>query len=125
MLEKASRFPGVFDVQGIDSIRNFHEFDRRFTAPMHGFTSVDEYWDSCSGIHFLDRITIPTHIITACDDPFLSPKCYPIKIAQRSPLIFLETPQHGGHVGFIKSLNLRSTWFEARVLEILAFKNLA
>jgi predicted alpha/beta-fold hydrolase len=121
--DKAARFPSLFDVQGLDSIRNFYEFDRRFTAPMHGFASVEEYWNSCSGIRFLEHITIPTHIITASDDPFLSPECYPIKIARCSQLIFLETPRHGGHVGFIDSLNLSSTWLERRILEILALQD--
>jgi predicted alpha/beta-fold hydrolase len=119
MREKAARFPGAFDLHGINTIRDFYEFDRRFTAPMHGFASVKEYWDSCSGIRFLERIAVPTHIITACDDPFLSPRCYPCEFAERSNIITLETPRHGGHVGFINSMNLSQTWLERRVAEIL------
>lgn len=119
MREKAARFPEVFDLRGLDKIRDFYEFDRRFTAPMHGFASVEEYWDSCSGVRFLEQIAVPMHIITACDDPFLSPRCYPRELAERSSIITLETPQHGGHVGFIESLNLSQTWLEMRVTEIL------
>ena len=34
------------------------------------------------------------------NDSFLSPDCFPFDIAKSSKYIFLETPLHGGHVGF-------------------------
>lgn len=114
MLEKKSRFPELFEVTGLSSIRTFHEFDRRFTAPMHGFTSVDDYWDRSSSIHFAPSITIPTLLISSLDDPFLSPSCFPHAIARSNPNLFLETPAHGGHVGFIESLHLEQTWLDRR-----------
>lgn len=119
MREKARRFPERFDVQGLESIRTFREFDARYTAPMHGFSSVDDYWDQCSGIRFLPEMAVPMLIITALDDPFLSNGCYPTSVAERSDFVFLETPPHGGHVGFIDSLNLANTWLEGRIVEWL------
>lgn len=117
--EKAKRFPHLFDTHSLHTIRNFREFDTYYTAPMHGFASVDEYWDSSSSIHFLSPITIPTLIVNAQDDPFLSPECYPIEHARRQSNLFLETPSHGGHVGFIRSLNLSRTWLDERISEFL------
>lgn len=119
MREKALKFPGHFDIRGLSSIRTFHEFDTRFTAPYHGFTSVEEYWERSSSRQFLDSITIPTLLISAQDDPFLSPECFPREIARTKENILLETPKHGGHVGFIERLSLEQTWLDARIVEFL------
>jgi len=117
--EKAQRFPHLFSVDKLDAIRSFHEFDELYTAPLHGFRSVDEYWDTCSGRHYLPAITTPLLIVTAQDDPFLSPLCFPRELASSSATLFLESPLHGGHVGFIDSLAMRTSWLERRVVKFI------
>jgi predicted alpha/beta-fold hydrolase len=119
MREKAARFPGHFDISRLSSIRTFHEFDERFTAPYHGFRSVDEYWEHSSSRQFLTSITVPTLLISAQDDPFLSPGCFPREIARAKDMLLLETPRHGGHVGFIERLALERTWLDKRIVEFL------
>lgn len=120
MREKATRFPGVFDTQGLSRITTFHEFDRRFTAPFHGFSSVEDYWHACSSLRYLHDLRIPTLAITASDDPFLSSSCIPVEIARRHEYLHLEVSEHGGHVGFMRSLNLASVWTEERAVQFLA-----
>lgn len=120
MRSKKQIFPERFDIAGLNGIRTFYEFDRRFTAPFHGFSSVEEYWSSSSSLRYLDSIAIPTLALSACDDPFLSPSCLPHNIARTHPYLFLETPYHGGHVGFLSSLSLQETWAEHRAMEFLA-----
>lgn len=120
MAEKAARFPGLFDTAGLEKISTFREFDSRFTAPMHGFSSVEEYWERSSSLRFLGAIAIPTLAVSALDDPFLSPGCFPAEEARASRFVHLETPAHGGHVGFIKSFSLRSTWVEERAIQFLS-----
>jgi len=119
ILEKAARFPGEFDVQGLESIRSFHEFDARFTAPFHGFSSIEDYWARASSLPHISSITLPTLAVSALDDPFLSPQCFPFDTARASNSVFLETPKHGGHVGFVSGLSLQSTWAEKRAIEFL------
>ncbi len=120
MREKSTRFPGVFDTTALSSITTFREFDERFTAPFHGFVSVDEYWELSSSRAYLKAISIPTLAISALDDPFLSPSCFPFEIARTHEHLLLETPRHGGHVGFFDSLRLKTTWLEHRVASFLA-----
>ncbi len=120
MRSKRSTFPEYFDIAGLNGIRTFYEFDRRFTAPFHGFSSVEDYWSSSSSLRYLDSIAIPTLALSACDDPFLSPSCLPHNLARAHPYLFLETPRHGGHVGFLTSLSLQETWAEHRALEFLS-----
>ena len=101
MLQKAEQFPGQIDTEGLADMRTFHEFDNRYTAPLHGFRDAADYWASCSSRFFLPDITIPTLLLTAADDPFLSPECYPVDICQSSRHVTLEMPSRGGHVGFL------------------------
>lgn len=120
MREKFSRFPGVFDIAKLSSIKTFREFDERFTAPFHGFSSVEQYWELSSSRAYLPSISIPTLAISALDDPFLSPSCFPFDLARTHQHFVLETPLHGGHVGFLDSLSLKTTWLEKKVVSFLA-----
>lgn len=117
--EKATRFPGLFDTRGLSRITTFYEFDRRFTAPFHGFSSVGEYWHSSSSLRYLHNLRIPTLALTAIDDPFLSSSCIPVEIAKTHEHLHLEVSKHGGHVGFMRSLNLASVWTEERAVHFL------
>jgi predicted alpha/beta-fold hydrolase len=119
MRHKKERFPTLFDIQGLSRITTFHEFDRRFTAPFHGFRSIQEYWSASSSLHYLTPISVPTLALSALDDPFLSPSCFPHDIARTHPHLYLETPKHGGHVGFWDTPSWRSTWAELRILDFL------
>jgi predicted alpha/beta-fold hydrolase len=118
--EKAQQYPTLFSIKGLDTIKTFREFDERYTAPMHGFRSVDEYWDTSSSIHYLTRISAPTLAISAQDDPFLSPSCFPVEALKDLPHVFFEIPRHGGHVGFLDAYSLTRTWAEKRAVEFLA-----
>jgi predicted alpha/beta-fold hydrolase len=116
---KAARFPEHMDASGTKGIRGFEEFDGRFTAPVHGFRDAMDYWIKCSSQQFLPAITVPTLILSAQDDPFLSSESLPFKEAERSAQLFLEVPEAGGHLGFLDSLNGAQTWGELRVAEFL------
>lgn len=101
MRQKAAQFPGQIDTEGLDDMRTFHEFDDRYTAPLHGFRDAEDYWASCSSRFFIPDIKVPTLLLTAGDDPFLSPECYPIDACRTSRDVTLEMPESGGHVGFL------------------------
>ncbi len=116
---KAKYFPEHIDVSGARGIRGFEDFDGRFTAPVHGFRDARDYWVKSSSQQFLPAITVPTLILSAQDDPFLSSECFPFKEAERSARLFLEAPASGGHLGFFDSLNNAHTWGELRVAKFL------
>ena len=100
---KAELLPGQIDLEGIEELRNFQEFDNRYTAPMHGFDSAEAYYQYASSGRYLSGIRVPTLLVNAQNDPFLPASCYPREVAARSPYVFLETPLDGGHVGFAES----------------------
>ena len=111
--------PGRINDTGFGSIRSFKAFDDRYTAPIHGFSNVKDYWSRSSGKQYLSAIDIPTLLISAQDDPFLPPECYPVVEADSSRTLFLEMPVRGGHAGFVDFNPDGEYWHERRVAEFL------
>ncbi|MBK1884460.1 alpha/beta fold hydrolase [Luteolibacter pohnpeiensis] len=119
MLAKALAFPDQLDVSGIGQIRTFQQFDDRFTGPIHGFRDADDYWTRSSSRQFLSNIKVPTLLVNAANDPFLSEACFPIEEAESSSYFHLEMPATGGHVGFPTYPNTHGWWSEMRAIEFL------
>jgi predicted alpha/beta-fold hydrolase len=116
---KMKLFPGRIDDRGFLFMRTFKDFDERYTAPLHGFTSAEDYWEKSSSKPLLGNITVPTLLVNALDDPFLASPCYPYREAQDNPHLFLETPKTGGHVGFISFNKRNEYWSESRAMKFL------
>ncbi|KAA9332207.1 alpha/beta fold hydrolase [Hymenobacter busanensis] len=117
--QKAELLPGQLDLEGLEELSDFPQFDNRFTAPMHGFASADEYYERSSSGRYLDGIRVPTLLVNAQNDPFLAPTCFPRAAAERSPYVFLETPEEGGHVGFSEGTPDGEYYSERRAVAFL------
>lgn len=98
-LAKWDQFPGLFDRERVRRARNLREFDDAFTAPLHGFRGVEDYWQRASSKPMLRAIRIPTLILNARNDPFVPRNSLPAA-HEVAPCVTLWQPQHGGHVGF-------------------------
>jgi predicted alpha/beta-fold hydrolase len=116
---KMALHPGRIDDRDFHLIRDFQGFDDRYTAPIHGFRDAHDYWTQCSSRQFIPAIRIPTLIVNALDDPFLGRACFPFDEASASRHVWLETPDRGGHVGFMEFNSDGSYWSERRALEFL------
>lgn len=116
MEEKARHFPDLIDVSGFDSIRCFQQFDDRYTAPLHGFRDARDYWAQCSALGKLRDIRVPSLIVNAADDPFLSATCFPEKRSVLGAHVRLESPRWGGHVGFVEHARDGYYWSERRAV---------
>ncbi len=115
---KAQMFPNLLNVDGLDEIVTFAEFDRRYTAPLHGFDSASAFYKNASSKDQLNKINIPTLLLIAKDDPFMPASCYPITEAINHSNLYLEITDRGGHVGFPLKNHKRS-WMEIRALEFI------
>jgi predicted alpha/beta-fold hydrolase len=111
--------PGKIDDQDYERLRTFKDFDDRYTAPLHGFADAEDYWRQSSCAPFLENISIPTLLINARNDPFLADRCFPFEKARLNPNLHLETPNSGGHVGFITFNRGGEYWSESRAMEFL------
>lgn len=118
--QKASLIPDDFSAKPFEEykISRLREFDRHFTAPIHGFKDENDYYHKASSLYKLERIKRKALILNALNDPFLGNECYPYEHAENSDFIDLETPPNGGHVGF-KIAGKENTYAEIRSLDYL------
>lgn len=99
--QKKALYPEQISLEGYSRIKTFEQFDGRYTAPMNGFESAIDYWTKSSSGRHLDKLEVPTALITSLDDPFLTPSCFPRDIATENPNFHLMLTRYGGHVGFV------------------------
>jgi len=117
---KRQRYPELALPSATEALDDFWKFDDTITAPLHGFRDVHDYYTQCSSRQFLAHIRIPTHVLYALDDPFFTPAVLP-QPSELGEHVTLETPQHGGHVGFIEGSlpGKPQYWLDDRVAALL------
>lgn len=98
--EKFQYAPAPINLDDLAEINTIREYDDKITAPLHGFSGVDDYYTKSSCRQFLSRIQTPTLILHAADDPFMTPAAIPAQ-AELSRHVTLELSERGGHVGFV------------------------
>jgi uncharacterized protein len=98
-LERLALHPKLFDRERLVASRNLYEFDDVFTAPLHGFSNVEDYWLRASAKPHLQGIRIPALIVNPINDPFVPASSLP-RQSDVSPQVTLWQPRTGGHVGF-------------------------
>lgn len=108
------------DKKTLRKINNFRTFDNLVTAPLHGFTDADDYYERCSGLQFLPAVEHPLLIIHAADDPFTCVSCIPAAGTYPANIQHQLSAQ-GGHVGFVASADGKPYfWLSRRILHYLA-----
>lgn len=98
-LAKLAQYPGLFDREALLSARDLYEFDGVFTAPLHGFSSTEDYWGRASAKPHLHQIRVPALVLNARNDPFVPAWSLP-HAHEVGEYVRLWQPAHGGHVGF-------------------------
>jgi predicted alpha/beta-fold hydrolase len=114
--QKEKIFPGLISYEGYEKIKHFVDFDNRYTAPLHGFTDAYDFYTRASVKPFLPNIRIPSLIVQAMNDSFLSPECFCYEEAAGNKNLFMETPDRGGHCGFMLA-GSEYSWAELRALQ--------
>lgn len=105
-----------FPLPDLNGLTDFRAFDDAFTAPLHGFDGVDDYYARASSGPFLKDIRVPTLILQSRDDPFMDPRVLPDP-ADLAESVRLELSTHGGHVGFVAAGRFGRPvyWLEQRI----------
>ena len=100
------------------------DYDAAVVAPFFGFRDVDDYYARTSSESVIERITPPTLILHAADDPLVSVE--PILRVQRRrlPGIRVVVTERGGHVGFYGRAPAPGDetrfWAEERAIDLAA-----
>lgn len=115
-------FPGQWDFNKVYKSANLHDFVENFTSKIFGFKNAEEFLNSQSAVNYLEHISIPTILVNADNDPFLTPKSFPKNIAENSDFFHFEMTINGGHVGFMEKEDSEYNWMEKRVLDFFEEK---
>ena len=114
-LAKAQQYPDVIDLTGLDKIKTFYEFDNKYTSQLNGFKDARDYYTKSSSLPYIPKIAIPSLLVNAVDDSFLSESSYPKALATNSKTFHFEMPKRGGHVAFVEFNQDQTFWIEKRL----------
>lgn len=117
-LDVLRRFPGLFDEKAVRKAHDFYTFDDAVTSRLYGYKDAVDYWAKNGCGQFLPGIRIPTLLIISGDDPFVLPECLPVETAEKSPWLYPQFPDHGGHAAFVYGATpfCARYWYEDQAL---------
>lgn len=118
LLLRESVFPERIEKKQILACKSLYAIDELYTGKAHGYENAIDYYEKCSALHFIPSIKIPTLLINAKNDAFLSDNSTPVALAEDHPYFYLEMPKYGGHVGFLQ--HRKTTYTEDRALEFIS-----
>ena len=97
-------------------IRSFWEYDHQVVAGLYGFRDAADYYDRSSARQYLHAIRVPTLVIQARNDPFMTPAVLP-EAEELSGSVRVEVTRCGGHVGFVEgeSPTRAGYWLDRRI----------
>lgn len=119
VIDKSAAHPGLIPLEALRNIKTLADFDDFFTGPLHGFADAEEYYEVNSSLYFLDQIKVPTLVLNALNDPFLSELCFPLALAKNLDQVYFEFPKYGGHVGFNPANSEKPYYSEQRAVEFI------
>lgn len=118
---KCELFPQIFDPERSRGVRSIREFDEYVMAPNCGFAGADDYYYRAASARVADRISIPTLVLHALDDPFirLLPETRSTLLA--NPHVHLIETEQGGHCAFLApALDYDGYWAERLLFDFLS-----
>jgi uncharacterized protein len=117
---KAALFPEIYRISNIGPVRSIREFDQKIVAPYCGFRDAADYYYRAASARVIDRVTVPSLVLCAKDDPFI--RLYPetrARILANPHIKFVES-QHGGHCAFLgRGAGPDVHWAEVTVVRFL------
>jgi predicted alpha/beta-fold hydrolase len=96
---RAQFFPDVPAPKLRGPAKTLRGFDDCYTAPLWGFDGAEDYYRRQSSLPWVEKISTPTLLLTARDDPFIAVE--PFLAIKPGGAITVEIQQRGGHLGFL------------------------
>eukprot|EP00516_Mucochytrium_quahogii_P006307 CAMPEP_0203763190 /NCGR_PEP_ID=MMETSP0098-20131031/15835_1 /ASSEMBLY_ACC=CAM_ASM_000208 /TAXON_ID=96639 /ORGANISM=" , Strain NY0313808BC1" /LENGTH=393 /DNA_ID=CAMNT_0050657799 /DNA_START=633 /DNA_END=1814 /DNA_ORIENTATION=+ len=119
--EEALKQHGELDFEKLKNIKTVREFDTHAVVPVHGYSSVDHYYNDSSAIQVAQDIYVPTLALSAADDPIC---CVDgsLRIEQdqlHGPGLAIATTSRGGHVAWPEGLSGHESYMDRVIVEWL------
>ena len=103
MRRKAATVPGMYSLESLRRIWTIRRFDDVYTAPHHGFRDSADYYYRASALRIVDRIRVPTLIMTARNDPFVPAAPFNHPAITGNPNITVVVTPQGGHCAYMEA----------------------
>lgn len=98
---RSAQAPHLYTAEHIKNVRTMYDFDDYYTAPWFGFGTADNYYKTQSSNQYLEKIRVPTLVITAKNDPLIPFHVYEHPAFRENPFLKLIATEYGGHLGYI------------------------
>jgi predicted alpha/beta-fold hydrolase len=105
---KAHLFPAIYSTRNMGPVRSVREFDDKITARYSGFSGADDYYFRASSARVVERISIPTLVLHALDDPFIRMMSETQEALNLNPSVTLVETAQGGHCAFLAKKTIRN-----------------
>ncbi len=115
---KGELFPGRYSIDALRTVRTVRDFDEVITAPHFGFGGADDYYHHASAMRVIDRVRVPTLVLSAQDDPFVPADLFEAAALRQNSCVTPIITRYGGHCGFVGRRNGRDDgyWAESTVV---------
>jgi predicted alpha/beta-fold hydrolase len=121
---KARHFPRRFDLSRLRHVRTVREFDDVYTAPHFGFGTAERYYREASSARVVERIAVPTLVLSAADDPFVPPEQFDLPALRDNPHVTVAVTSNGGHCGYLDEGTCDDGYWAERTLVGFAARHL-
>lgn len=118
MRRKHRLFPAHYRIDALRRVRTVRDFDEAFTAPYHGFADAADYYHRASALRVIDRVRVPTLIVSAADDPFVPPDQFADPAVRQNASVTVTVTPRGGHCAFVEDADARydGYWAERAIV---------
>ncbi|CAE8735158.1 unnamed protein product [Polarella glacialis] len=117
--ERAEAGRIAVDADEILAVKKLRAFDDSLTRRVFGYSSVEDYYHDASPLRRLDKIQVPTLLVSAADDPVVS-GWIPAEEVRSNPWLVLVNTAHGGHLGWLDEDDFsQSIWLQRVVIDFV------
>jgi predicted alpha/beta-fold hydrolase len=105
-----------YDVAALGALRSIRAYDGNVIAPMHGFSSAEDYYERASAGPVIERIRLPALLVHAEDDPMVPADTVRAWLPRAPPALEQAWTQRGGHVGWFAGLD-EASWVDTWAMD--------
>lgn len=113
---------GDADLSRLCAATSLTQIDDSIMRKFHGYSSLKEYYEKESCVHYIHNVNVPLLLMNSSDDPLVhqSLLAIPRTLAEKMPNVIFALTQHGGHLGFFEGAVLFPqplTWMDKVIVE--------
>ncbi|KAK7912466.1 hypothetical protein WMY93_012677 [Mugilogobius chulae] len=92
------------DLSRLYTATSLMQIDDTIMRKFHGHSSLKEYYEKESCVHYIHNVNVPLLLVNAADDPLVHDSLLniPRTLAAKKPNVVFALTLHGGHLGFFE-----------------------